>query len=70
MPSVTKISAPITPVPVAQSFRFVIGVDTHAATHSLRRPRLDRRPAGRADVPDDHRRPRPGARLDRSPHQR
>ena len=34
MSSVTKKSAPITPVTVAQSYRFVVGVDTHAATHS------------------------------------
>lgn len=34
MPSVTNKSATITPVTVAQSFRFVVGVDTHAATHS------------------------------------
>ncbi len=34
MPSVTNKSAPITPVTVAQSYRFVVGVDTHAATHS------------------------------------
>lgn len=31
MPRVTKKSAPIT---VAQEYRFIIGVDTHAATHS------------------------------------
>ena len=34
MPSVTKKSATITPVTVARSYRFVVGVDTHAATHS------------------------------------
>ena len=34
MSSVTNKSAPITPVAVAQSYRFVVGVDTHAATHS------------------------------------
>lgn len=34
MPSVTKKSATITPVTVAQSYQFVVGVDTHAATHS------------------------------------
>ena len=34
MPSVTNKSTPITPVTVAQSYRFVVGVDTHAATHS------------------------------------
>ena len=34
MPSVTNQSAPSTPVRVAQSYRFVVGVDTHAATHS------------------------------------
>jgi transposase len=31
---VTKKNAAITPVTVAQSYRFVVGVDTHAATHS------------------------------------
>lgn len=34
MPSVTNKSATITPVTVAHSYRFVVGVDTHAATHS------------------------------------
>ncbi len=38
MPSVTNKSVPITlasvAVTVAQSYRFVVGVDTHAATHS------------------------------------
>jgi len=34
MPSVTKTAPPITPVTVAQRYRFVVGVDTHAATHS------------------------------------
>lgn len=34
MPSVTNRSVPITPVTVAQFYRFVVGVDTHAATHS------------------------------------
>ena len=34
MPSVTNKSVPITPVTVAESYRFVVGVDTHAATHS------------------------------------
>lgn len=34
MPSVTNKSATITPVTVARSYRFVVGVDTHAATHS------------------------------------
>ena len=34
MPSVTNKSGAITPVIVALSYRFVVGVDTHAATHS------------------------------------
>lgn len=34
MSSVTKNNAPITSVTVAQSYTFVVGVDTHAATHS------------------------------------
>ena len=34
MPSVTNNSATITPVTVALTYRFVVGVDTHAATHS------------------------------------
>lgn len=34
MPSVTKTVASITPVTVAKSYQFVVGVDTHAATHS------------------------------------
>ncbi|MGA8995112.1 MAG: IS110 family transposase [Nocardioidaceae bacterium] len=34
MPSVTNNSAPITLVTVAQTYQFVVGVDTHAATHS------------------------------------
>ncbi|WP_323794344.1 IS110 family transposase [Nocardioides sp.] len=38
MPSVTNNSATITPAPtpvtVARTYRFVVGVDTHAATHS------------------------------------
>lgn len=34
MSSVTKTAPPITPVTVAQRYRFVVGVDTHAATHS------------------------------------
>lgn len=34
MPSVTNKSATITPVTVAHTYRFVVGVDTHAATHS------------------------------------
>jgi len=34
MPSVTNMSDPITPATVAQIYRFVVGVDTHAATHS------------------------------------
>ena len=34
MPSVTNNSATITPVRVAHTYRFVVGVDTHAATHS------------------------------------
>ena len=34
MPSVTNNSPAITPVAVADAFRFVVGVDTHAATHS------------------------------------
>lgn len=34
MPSVTNKSATITPVTVAHTYRFVVGVVTHAATHS------------------------------------
>ena len=34
MPSVTISSTTITPVTVAAAYRFVVGVDTHAATHS------------------------------------
>jgi transposase len=34
MPSVTKKAPPVTPVTVAQEYAFVVGVDTHAATHS------------------------------------
>ena len=34
MPSVTKTVPSITPATVAKSYRFVVGVDTHAATHS------------------------------------
>ncbi len=34
MPSVTNKSTPIPDEPVAQRYRFVVGVDTHAATHS------------------------------------
>ncbi|MGA8993553.1 MAG: transposase [Nocardioidaceae bacterium] len=34
MPSVTNKSATVAPVTVSQSYRFVVGVDTHAATHS------------------------------------
>lgn len=34
MPSVTNTRAPITPVTVAHTYRFVVGVDTHAVSHS------------------------------------
>lgn len=34
MPNVTNMSAAITPVTVAHTYRFVVGVDTYAATHS------------------------------------
>lgn len=33
MPIVTKEAPPITPVTVANEYDFVVGVDTHAATH-------------------------------------
>lgn len=34
MPSVTRNSLTITPATVADTYRFVVGVATHAATHS------------------------------------
>ncbi len=34
MPSVTKKRVPITPASVGDEYDYVVGVDTHAATHS------------------------------------